>query len=62
MNKELKNGLIVSGIAVIAYLLYKQFQNKPDVVVEKESAPLPTPVEIELRSEPKPIEQVVLNY
>ena len=59
MNKELKNGLIVSGIAVIAYLLYKQFENKPDVVKTKES--YPTPVEIELKPEPK-LESVVLNF
>jgi hypothetical protein len=59
MNKELANGLIVSGIAVIAYLLYKQFENKQDVVKTKES--YPTPVEIELKQEPK-LESVVLNF
>lgn len=61
MNKEIKNGLIVSGIAVIAYLLYKQFQNKPDVVEKKQFIPTPTPVEIELKPEPK-TESVILNF
>ena len=59
MNKELKNGLIVSGIAVIAYLLYKQFE-KPNVV-SKSFTTFPTPVEIELKPEPK-LESVVLNF
>jgi hypothetical protein len=61
MNEGIKNGLIVSGIAVIAYLLYKQFQNKPDVVVEKKQFSTPTPVEIELKPEPK-TESVILNF
>jgi len=57
MNKELANGLIVSGIAIIAYLLYKQFENKQDEVVKTKES-YPTPVEIELKPEPK----LVLNF
>lgn len=61
MNKELANGLIVSGLAIIAYLLYKQFENKQDEVVVTRKESYPTPVEIELKPEPK-LESVVLNF
>jgi hypothetical protein len=58
MNKDLKNGLLVVGGAILLYLLYKKFSKDNDVVVTEE--PKPKPIEVEL-SEEKPIESVLIN-
>jgi hypothetical protein len=55
MIKELKEGLIVAGIAVIAFLLYKEYNKKKDIVV-LETAPTIPPVEV-----PLPVEKVLVN-
>ena len=58
MNKDLKNGLLVVGGAILLYLLYKKFSNDNDVVVTEE--PKPKTIEVKL-SEEKPIESVLIN-
>jgi hypothetical protein len=65
MNKDLKNGLLVAGGAIILYLMYKKFSKKDVVVVKKEETQ-PNPIEVELPIEspvekPKPIESVLIN-
>lgn len=42
MNEEVKNGLLVAGVGVLLFLLYKELNRKGDVVVVKKIA---TPVE-----------------
>lgn len=44
MNDDLKNGLLVSGLAVVLYLIYTQAK-KSDVIVIKKEEPMPKPVE-----------------
>ena len=58
MIKELKEGLIVAGIAVIAFLLYKNYNNKQDIVVLN-TAPTIHPLEVQLPVEP--VEKVLIN-
>jgi uncharacterized membrane protein YebE (DUF533 family) len=59
MIKELKEGLIVAGIAVIAFLLYKNYNKKQDIVVSNNTAPTIPPVEVQLPVEP--VEKVLIN-
>jgi hypothetical protein len=63
MNKDLKNGLIVSGIAVVAYLIYKKATKPKDILQTAVVSNDPTPVKIGLPVENpnKPIEQVLVN-
>ncbi len=65
MNKDLKNGLLVAGSAILLYLLYKQVTKKGDVVVVKKDENMPTPIEVELPESPverdRPIEAVLVN-
>ncbi len=66
MNKDLKNGLLVAGSAILLYLLYKQVTKKGDVVVVKKDENMPTPIEVELPVESpverdRPIEAVLVN-
>lgn len=63
MNKELKEGLIVSGVAVVAYLLYKQATKPKDILTTAVVTPTPDPIQIGLPVEgpAKPIEQVVIS-
>jgi len=35
MNKDLKNGLLVAGGAILLYLLYKKFSTKEEAVKEQ---------------------------
>lgn len=65
MNKDLRNGLLVAGVAVLAYLLYKEMNKKRDIVVVKNEN-LPAPIEVELPIEspverPKPVESVLID-
>lgn len=65
MNKDLKNGLLVAGGAVLLYLLYKKYSKK-DVVVVKNELPQPNPLEVELPigmpvEKDKPVESVLIN-
>jgi|APCry1669188879_1035177.scaffolds.fasta_scaffold00419_8 hypothetical protein len=63
MNKDLKNGLIVSGIAVVAYLIYKKATKPKDVLKTAVVSNDPFPIQIGLPVEgpAKPIEQVLVN-
>lgn len=62
MNKDLKNGLLVAGGAILLYLLYKKSTKKSDVVVADKLNPLPTPIEITLPIEKdRPVESVLVN-
>lgn len=61
MNKDLKNGLLVAGGAILLYLLYKKATKKSDVVVaEKEVSPAPIEVELPI-DKPRPIEAVMID-
>jgi hypothetical protein len=63
MNKDLKNGLLVAGGAILLYVMYKKFSKKDVVVVKKEETQ-PNPIEVEFESpveKPKPIESVLIN-
>lgn len=55
MNKDLKEGLLVAGVAVIAFLLWKDYNKKKDIVVLETASTIP-PVEIGL-----PVENVLIN-
>ena len=62
MNKDLKNGLLVAGGAVLLYLLYKQATKKSDIVVAEKKEQLPTPIEVDLPIDrPRPIEAVMID-
>ena len=61
MNKDLKQGLIVAGVAVVAYLLYKQYTKPKDVVLQSAVVKDPFPIAIDLPVEDKPIESVVIS-
>ena len=60
MNKDLKQGLIVAGVAVVAYLLYKQY-TKPKDILASAVVKDPSPIAIDLPVEDKPIESVVIS-
>lgn len=60
MNKDLKQGLIVAGVAVVAYLLYKQY-TKPKDILASAVVKDPYPIAIDLPVEDKPIESVVIS-
>ncbi len=59
MNKDLKEGLLVAGVAVIAFLLYKNYNKKQDIVVSNNTAPTIPPLEVQLPVEP--VEKVLIN-
>jgi hypothetical protein len=63
MNKELKEGIIVSLVAVAAYLIYKQLTKPKDILKTDVATNDPDPVKIGLPVEDpnKPIEQVLIN-
>jgi uncharacterized membrane protein len=68
MNKDLKNGLLVAGSAILLYLLYKQVTKKSDVIVSKKEEAMPSPIEVELpiespvdRPVDKPVESIFVN-
>jgi hypothetical protein len=63
MNKELKEGIIVSLVAVAAYLIYKQVTKPKDILKTDVATNDPDPVKIGLPVEDpnKPIEQVVIS-
>jgi hypothetical protein len=68
MNKDLKNGLLVAGSAILLYLLYKQVTKKSDVIVSKKEETMPSPIEVELpiespvdRPVDKPVESIFVN-
>ena len=59
MNKDLKNGLIVSGIAVVVYLIYKQVTKPKDIL---QSAVVdPVKIGLPVESPNKPVEEVVIS-
>lgn len=64
MNKDLKEGIIVSLVAVAAFLIYKQ-ATKPKDITKTEVKNEPEPVKVGLPVEPvdpeKPMEQVMIN-
>jgi hypothetical protein len=59
MNKDLKEGLLVAGVAVIAFLLWKDYNKKKDIVVPNYTATTIPPVEVQLPVEP--VEKVLIN-
>jgi hypothetical protein len=63
MNKELKEGIIVSLVAVAAYLIYKQVTKPKDILKTAVVTNDPDPIKIGLPVEDpnKPIEQVVIS-
>ena len=63
MNKELKEGIIVSLVAVAAYLIYKQVTKPKDILKTAVVSNDPDPVKIGLPVENphKPIEEVLIN-
>lgn len=63
MNKQLKEGIIVSLVAVAAYLIYKQVTKPKDILKTAVVTNDPDPVKIGLPVEDpnKPIEQVVIS-
>jgi hypothetical protein len=63
MNKELKEGIIVSLVAVAAYLIYKQVTKPKDILKTDVATNDPDPVKIGLPVEDpnKPVEQVLIN-
>lgn len=61
MNKQLKEGLIVSGLAVLAYLIYKQVTKPKDILQTAVVSNDPSPIKIDLPVEEKPIEKVVIS-
>jgi hypothetical protein len=66
MNKDLKNGLLVAGSAIILYLVYKQITKKADVIVIKKDENMPSPIEVDLPIESpvekdKPVESIFVN-
>lgn len=56
MNKDLKEGLLVAGVAVVAFLLYKNYNKNQDIIVPNKTAPTIPPVEV-----PLPVEKVLVN-
>jgi len=61
MNDDFKNGLLVAGVAVIAYLLYKEAKKTGDVIVAKKEETSPAPIEVGLPIESVTISQPILN-
>lgn len=68
MNKDLKNGLLVAGSAILLYLLYKQVTKKADIIVAKKDENMPNPIEVDLpiespvdRPVDKPVESIFVN-
>ena len=63
MNKELKEGIIVSLVAVAAYLIYKQLKKPKDILQTAVVKNDPDPVRIGLPVEDPnmPIEKVVIS-
>ena len=63
MNKELKECIIVSFVAVATYLIYKHVTKPKDIVQTSVVSNDPDPVKIGLPVEDpnKPIEQVVIS-
>lgn len=61
MNKDLKQGLMVAGVAVLAYLLYKQYTKPKDVVLQSAVVKDPSPIAIDLPVEERPVESVVIS-
>ena len=61
MNKDLKQGLMVAGVAVVAYLVYKQYKKPKEVLATAVVPQEPTPINIDLPVREKPIESVVVN-
>ena len=63
MNKQLKEGIIVSLVAVAAYLIYKQVTKPKDILKTAVVTNDPEPIKIGLPVEDpnKPIEQVVVS-
>lgn len=63
MNKELKEGIIVSLVAVAAYLIYKQVTKPKDILKTAVVSNDPDPIQIGLPVEgpERPIEQVVIS-
>lgn len=63
MNKQLKEGIIVSLVAVGAYLIYKQLTKPKDILKTEVVSNDPDPVKIGLPVEnpDKPVEEVVIS-
>lgn len=62
MNKQLKEGIIVSLVAVAGYLIYKQLTKPKDILKTAVVSNDPEPVKIGLPVEKdKPIEEVVIS-
>jgi len=62
MNKDLKEGIIVSLVAVAAYLLYKQLTKPKDISKTSVATNDPDPINIGLPVEdPKKVGEVLMD-
>jgi hypothetical protein len=48
MSEDFKNGLLVAGVGVILFLLYREMNNKKDVVIVSKDEKTPEPISIPL--------------